>query len=317
MKKLSLLLLLVSLTRIGVAYADTTNPATSQDYFFGTKQAAANLNQVLALLVGPKGDPGPAGVAGKDGLIGLNGVDGLDGAPGVAGLNGKDGVDGKDGVSVASAAFAGAQGTCTNGGTKFTDALGTITYACNGTNGAPGTPGTPGAPGAPGAPGGGSGGGSSNLGQGVLSITGCESDTVMTMMPTRKFTGSDFVFSSILLGDQSSSTGRIENTCAGQTTSFYFSIDSTHTPASSAYAAGEIIKCSAILPNVANWSSNSPWQYTFLPSAIWLGSNSGSTRPTYELRTRCYKNSGAGSEIELDSINTKDYINGIGFEIAP
>ena len=60
MKKLVVALLLLSLTRIGVAYADTTNPETSQDYFFGTKQAAANLNQVLALLVGPEGAPGPA-----------------------------------------------------------------------------------------------------------------------------------------------------------------------------------------------------------------------------------------------------------------
>ena len=72
MKKLTIVLLILSLTRIGVAYADTTNPATTQDYFFGTKEASANLNQVLALLVGPAGTPGPAGVAGKDGLIGLN-----------------------------------------------------------------------------------------------------------------------------------------------------------------------------------------------------------------------------------------------------
>ena len=68
MKKFAVLLVVLSLTRIGVAYADTTNGADSRNYFFGTKSAAANLNQVLALLVGPKGDPGPAGVAGR-GLI--------------------------------------------------------------------------------------------------------------------------------------------------------------------------------------------------------------------------------------------------------
>ena len=63
MKKFAVILLVLSLTRIGVAYADSTNTTNSQNYFFGTKSAAANLNQVLALLVGPKGDPGPAGVA--------------------------------------------------------------------------------------------------------------------------------------------------------------------------------------------------------------------------------------------------------------
>ena len=68
MKKFAVILVVLSLTRIGVAYADTTNPSTNQNYFFGTKAAAANLNQVLALLVGPEGKPGPAGVAGKDGL---------------------------------------------------------------------------------------------------------------------------------------------------------------------------------------------------------------------------------------------------------
>ena len=66
MKKFAVILLVLSLTRIGVAYADSTNSASSQDYFFGTKAAAANLNQVLALLVGPQGPPGAAGVAGKD-----------------------------------------------------------------------------------------------------------------------------------------------------------------------------------------------------------------------------------------------------------
>ena len=139
MKKFAVILLVLSLTRIGVAYADSTNSSDSQNYFFGTKSAAENLNQVLALLVGPKGDPGPAGVAGKDGLIGMDGKDGVDGKDGRDGLDGAPGAVGVAGSSVLSVAFTGAQGNCTAGGVKFTDGAGTVTYVITGTPATAGT----------------------------------------------------------------------------------------------------------------------------------------------------------------------------------
>ena len=204
MKKFALLLLLVSLTRIGVAYADTTN-SNSGDYLFNSQQAAANLNQVLALLVGPKGDPGPAGVAGKDGLIGINGVDGLPGAPGAAGQDGRNGVDGKDGVSVIATTFAGSRGTCTTGGTEFKDANGNLTYACNGANGANGINGLNGlnglngADGAPGSGGGGSVGGGFTYAQGEMLAGAC--DKFVVVVPKRKYTLHGFGFESFSLGN--------------------------------------------------------------------------------------------------------------------
>ena len=155
MKKIFMILVIISLTRVGVAYAADTAAGTQQNYFFGkTSQSAANLNQVLALLVGPKGDPGPAGVAGRDGFIGMNGKDGKDGLPGAPGPVGPAGGTGAAGAGIAIAQFTGTQGSCTNGGTKFIAGDGTTTYACNGTNGS----------------GGGGGGGSIGYGAGEVSI---------------------------------------------------------------------------------------------------------------------------------------------------
>ena len=105
------------------------------------------LNQRLIIvqgLQGPVGLPGPAGASGKDGRDGAQGPAGAAGSSGAAGAQGpagpmgpigpagSGGTGGGGGVSIES--FAGSQGTCTNGGTKFTATDGTITYACNGTS---------------------------------------------------------------------------------------------------------------------------------------------------------------------------------------
>ena len=107
MKKMSLFLAILIFSRIGVAFGADLAPNGLQNFFLGTSNTnTANINQVLALLVGPAGPPGAAGVAGRDGFNGVNGVDGLPGAPGpvgqpgpqgAAGAQGLPGVPGKDG----------------------------------------------------------------------------------------------------------------------------------------------------------------------------------------------------------------------------
>jgi hypothetical protein len=99
MKRFITLLLVLSLFKIGTAYAATpTNTNDNSRIIFGTtKSKNANVNQVLALLVGPQGRVGPVGVAGPRGFQGINGQDGLPGAPGPAGATGATGATGASG----------------------------------------------------------------------------------------------------------------------------------------------------------------------------------------------------------------------------
>lgn len=301
MKKFAVILLVLSLSRIGVAYADSTNTTNSQNYFFGTKSASANLNQVLALLVGPKGDPGPAGVAGKDGLIGMDGKDGKDGKDGLDGAPGVAGVAGAAGTSVLAVAFTGAQGTCTTGGVKFTDGAGVVTYACNGRNGLDGATGATGAQGAPGT-GGGSGGGTIGYGQGEVSV-GCETDGKIKVNFTREFTGTDFVFNSFTVGEYGTD-GDVSTACAsiaGTTKylKFYFKVSSgTLANTSGHYLAGNIIKCTYQLPLATSWPTSIP-QFTL--------TNANTTCATIQT---------PGTAVALNEIYTADYTDKIGFEIG-
>ena len=158
MKKFSFFLIVLLLTRVGTTYAapDTTKGLDIQNFFLGSSVNNVNVNQVLALLVGPQGKPGVAGVAGQDGFVGMNGVagqDGLPGAPGPVGPQGPQGIQGIAGVAgpagpagptgagVASVIVASGDATCANGGAKFITADGTSTYACNGAAGAAGATG--------------------------------------------------------------------------------------------------------------------------------------------------------------------------------
>ena len=75
---------------------------------------------------GPQGVPGPAGPAGPAGPQGPTGD---------PGTNGTNGADGHDGVSVTSEPVAAGDSVCTAGGSRFTAAGGTVTYACNGQDG--------------------------------------------------------------------------------------------------------------------------------------------------------------------------------------
>jgi hypothetical protein len=104
MKKAVLFLLILIFSRIGIAFGADAVPSGIQNFFLGSSATdASNMNQVLALLIGPAGPPGPAGVAGRDGFVGMNGVDGMPGAPGPVGETGASGAQGIQGV-------AGAQG---------------------------------------------------------------------------------------------------------------------------------------------------------------------------------------------------------------
>ena len=128
---MTLFLAILILSRVGIAYGADTAPNGLQNFFLGTSNAnTANINQVLALLVGPAGPPGAAGVAGRDGFSGLNGVDGMPGAPGPVGQTGPQGIQGIQGLQgVAGAAGpAGAQGPAGPAGPAGTGGGGTLGY---------------------------------------------------------------------------------------------------------------------------------------------------------------------------------------------
>jgi hypothetical protein len=304
MKKFAVVLLVLSLTRVGVAYADSNNSSTSQNYFFGTKSAAANLNQVLALLVGPKGDPGPAGVAGKDGLIGMNGQDGKDGKDGLDGAPGAVGAAGAAGAGVLAVAFTGVQGTCSTGGVKLTSADGTISFVCNGRNGADGSNGSNGAQG-PAGTGGGSGTGGFTYAQGELSGT-C--DDYIFIKPIREFTVNGFVFAGFKIGDNrkpqivgSTSNGGVASGCLTQTVTFEFFTNKSYNLAK--YSANDHIIC--VSKNIL-----STYTVDGNGSITLSGGTSGNASSG---DFACTSSAGA---IAMADVNTDDYTNAIGFSIG-
>lgn len=131
MKKMTLFLAILILSRVGIAYGADTAPNGLQNFFLGSSNAnTANINQVLALLVGPAGPPGAAGVAGRDGFSGLNGVDGMPGAPGPVGQTGPQGIQGIQGLQGVAGVPgpAGAQGPAGPAGPAGTGSGGTLGY---------------------------------------------------------------------------------------------------------------------------------------------------------------------------------------------
>lgn len=335
MKKFAILLVVLSLTRIGVAYADTTQAADSQNYFFGTKSAAANLNQVLALLVGPKGDPGPAGVAGKDGLIGMDGKDGKDGKDGLNGLNGLDGAPGAvgqagaAGAGVIAVAFTGVQGGCVSGGVKFTDGSGKSTFACNGINGTDGQ--------------GGSGSGTNTVtrvvsapvsgytyAQGAILVGAC--DELIAVKPQRGFTRMGFSFSGFVFGDSSivvttdTSTNTtidagVDPSCDASTIKIEFYTDSRY--ADAPYTANDHIVCTSrhnlghYTPGVNDARYISGGSYALPPRD--QNDSAGLTARNNALQSgefSCEADSAPGSVFSLAFLNTADYTNQIGFQIG-
>ncbi len=325
MKKFAALLVVLSLTRIGVAYADTTNGADSQNYIFGTKNSAANLNQVLALLVGPKGDPGPAGVAGKDGLIGMDGRDGKDGKDGLNGLNGLDGAPGAvgqtgaGGASILAISFTGVQGGCTAGGVKFTDGDGKTTFACNGINGTDGA----------------SGNGTTTTvtqvvtgpvsgytyAQGAVLVGTC--DSFVAIKPIRSFTRMGFGFSGFVIGDtgtvvNDSGTvlnGGISTDCDTNPVLIEFFTDSAY--ADAPYTASDHIVCTS-KQRIGNYGSvtNGQRAVNFNGGTYKVPSDPGRAASLTTGDFSCVADSAPNSTFALVYLNTADYTDKIGFQIG-
>jgi hypothetical protein len=314
MKKFAFLLIFLSLTRVGVSYAEESVANINGSYFFGTSSnSAANVvNGVLALLIGPEGKPGLLGPAGKSAydiakakgfpgteaewLVSLTGKAGdsaydiavkegfagtkedwlktLIGAPGGAGAAGVAGT----GVTVVDEP-SGAN--CTNGGYKLTSATG-IAYVCNGTNGTGG---------------GGSGGGSIGYGAGEVSIGAC-TDTA-TVGVKAQFNGSDFVMENLTVSG-------LQAGCAGKTFNFYYAIDSNvatvlKNPAG-VYTHGNKIKCTLAYPGTTA---------TKVPAA----SSWGTPQLTITSSNSTCRVIGGSTDFTIDKISTADYTNRIAFEI--
>jgi hypothetical protein len=309
MKKLVAILLILTFAKMGVAYADTNQPLTIRNFFLGSSPSAdANLNQVLALLVGPQGKPGAAGVAGRDGFIGMNGQDGRDGIAGAPGPIGPQGIQGARGLPGAAGADgargpAGATGAtgatvlavvvatgtseCSgNGGTKFVTA-GATTYACNGVAGSGGS--------------GGSGGTTFTFGQGRVEIGTCDADaTVGFTFPTR-WSGTDFFLNQVRV------TG-IDGACIGATLKIYFKIKTSGTifVPSSNYSLGDILICSHGLTSSEPGLAANPTTLTTNTFAVTSSKSCARTNSS----------GSAASDVLLGDIGTRDLSDWVGFEIS-
>ena len=320
MKKVVFFLLILTFARVGGAYGGNNSEASIQDFFLGNSaNGGTNLNQVLALLVGPQGAPGVAGVAGADGFVGMNGQDGkdgLEGAPGPvgpAGATGPAGPAGPAGESVSVVPFTGASGNCTDGGTKFIAADGTTSFACNGVGlvgpagapgaaGAQGTQGVPGIPGPPGESGGGGSGGGTGFGAGTLPIGTC--DDAVNLNFTHQFNGREFLLTGLTIAN-------LNGACNGQTLHVYLNIRSSGALyLSGNYVASDVIDCEFQISDLAAGDTNSrklkdvgdnPNDLTML-----LGS----------CANKGLNGESAGNPIAFNQISARDLDTTFGFQIA-
>jgi hypothetical protein len=210
MKRFITLLLVLSLFKIGTAYAATpTNTNDNSRIIFGnTKTKNANVNQVLALLVGPQGRIGPVGLTGPRGFRGINGQNGLPGAPGPAGPAGATGPAGASGSS--------------------------------GPAGPAGPAGPKGDRGDVGPAGSGGGGGSSSLAQGSFEVGAC--DNSITAAFTSFFGSGTFALNSIILNE-------VDGACSNEIVSVFFTMSANSTGSFGPYATGDVIKCTDTIPS--------------------------------------------------------------------
>ena len=105
---------------------------------FGGAYAASNSSGGGKATASAKAKKGPRGPKGATGPAGPQGPAGPAGPQGPKGDTGAAGAPGQDGASVVNSEFTGAQGTCSEGGTKLVGAA--TTYACNGEKGEEGSP---------------------------------------------------------------------------------------------------------------------------------------------------------------------------------
>jgi hypothetical protein len=307
MKKVIAALTVLSLSQIFVVYSEiiaepstaTSSPTVestqgaNQDYFFGVKNASSNLNQVLALLVGPAGQPGPVGVVNQDGLVGIEGVIGKDGLPGAPGAAGRDG---RDGTGVLATTFTGAQGTCTNGGIRFVDSSGTASFACNGASGSAGGSGPQG----PQGPEGPAGSGGPGISTGTLAEGSCETDKKLYIGLDRIFTGTRYTYNQVFIGKSGDPATDINPGCGEYWFTLKFTIRTPTAPETikdkSKYDSTNTVVCTEQLRSAAGWPTGNP--------QITLGPNIECTSQT------------TSTIFRLTDIDVADTTGVIGFELA-
>jgi hypothetical protein len=256
-KQLLILLTIFSLSGIGITYAASATGNDIQNFFLGNAPLqSSNLNQVLALLVGPKGPPGVAGVAGRDGIIGMNGLNGLDGAPGATG---------PAGASVAVVALQVGDVNCPIGGSKLIAGDGTITYVCNGRPGAPGARGADGI----------SGSGrttpldTTTAGQGLINLNTC--DTSVRPSLSRSFTGTSFAMKSINIAD-------LSDGCIGKNLKISLTISDSVTVTGHGYVAGDLISYVLPLDNLnLRYIGDDANTVTIGANTVWTNETTGGT----------------------------------------
>jgi hypothetical protein len=308
--------MLFALTGVGATFAAGTDNDNIQNFFLGNAPATSgDLNQVLALLVGPQGPPGPAGVAGKDGFVGLNGQDGrdgIDGAPGVAGAAGAQGPAGAAGASVAVVALQVGDVNCPIGGSKLVDASGAETFICNGRPGLPGTAGAAGAMGATGATGatgapgtgGGGGGNGTRFGVGSLGIGACDDNVEVELK--HLFAGGQFTMNQIVVSG-------IDDDCAAVAPAaaiklkVWLTVRSTGalygpgsvTGANLAYNGGDEIRCEKDITTTA-----------------WTGTTNARVMTIDATHSCVNMTANRGVAPRLNSLSARDLADYVGFEIG-
>ena len=327
MKKLIVLLLILTVSRASVTFGNPNSGLSIRDYFLGNSAIAnENVNQVLALLVGPEGPPGPAGVAGRNGFNGINGLDGLPGIPGAPGpvgprgpqgergeigpqgpigLQGIAGPAGSQGPAGATGAAGqtgatGAQGPAGPAGLAGTSvliqqvAVGDSTQ-CSGRGGTKFISGLTISYACNGATSS-STGGSSSVGQGQLDIGSCDSDGQVTFEIATYFRGDDFVLDGVKIFG-------VDADCLGSKLFLYFKIKETGTIflPSALYSLGDLATCGLDLdPSISTGSGDA---HIFnMPAG-----------------TDCLRESAnrvPGDPIAMSLIGTRDLNGLIGFEIV-
>ena len=299
--------MLFALTGVGATFAAGTNNDNIQNFFLGNAPATSgDLNQVLALLVGPQGPPGPAGVAGKDGFVGLNGQDGkdgIDGAPGVAGAAGEQGPAGAPGASVAVVALQVGDANCPIGGSKLVDANGTETFICNGRPGQPGAAGATGATGAtgptgPAGTGGGGGGNGTRFGVGSLGIGACDDNVEVELK--HSFAGGQFTMNQVVISG-------LADACDTYTLKVWLTVRGTGAlygsgsvvGANYAYTGGDEIRCEKVIANAA-----------------WTGTTNNRT-VSIDATHSCINMTATRTVApRLNSLSARDLADYVGFEIG-
>jgi hypothetical protein len=259
LKRGFIFVMLFALSGVGATFAAGTANDNIQNFFLGNAPATSgDLNQVLALLVGPQGPPGAAGVAGKDGFVGLNGQDGRDGIDGAPGVAGVQGAVGAPGASIAVVALQVGDANCPIGGSKLVDASGAETFICNGRPGQPGVAGAAGATGATGATGargangGGGGGAGTRYGVGALEIGAC--DDAVEVELKHLFAGGQFTMDQVVISG-------LADLCNTYTLKVWLTVRSSGAlygsgsvvGANLAYNAGDVIRCEKVVSS-SSWT---------------------------------------------------------------